>query len=368
MLQRSKVSSKRIWIDLDNSPHVPFFAPIIEELERRGCAVTVTARDAYQVRDLADFFHLKYMHVGRHYGKHKVFKIMGTCFRALQLLAVVRKQKPHLAIAHGSRSQTLASILARIPSLAIFDYEFVNTSALFKATWLLMPEVVRSSIQFTGNNLLTYPGIKEDVYAPNFTPDPKIVSELQLSESDVIVTLRPPATEAHYHKPESDDLFDAVMELLAQTPNVKAVLLPRNARQAIYLRQTWHGLLSAGKIVIPQRALDGLNLIWYSDLVISGGGTMNREAAALGVPVYSIFRGKTGAVDRNLADTGRLVLLESVEDVRTKVVLRRRVRPVGPAGGRSLALTAIADHIVSLVEGDTITRSDTLTRSHAVRG
>src|SRR6185369_10827554 len=81
-----------------------------------------------------------------------------------------------------------------------------------------------------------------------------------------------------------------------------------------------------GKTVIPHAALDGLNLMWHSDLVVSGGGTMNREAAALGVPVYSIFRGTIGAVDRQLAADGRLVLVETLDDVREKINLARRLR------------------------------------------
>ena len=121
-------ASRRIWIDLDNTPHVPFFAPIIKELESRGYSVTVTARDAYQVCEVADLFHMTYKRVGRHYGKNKALKVMGTCFRALQLRSVAAREKPDLAVSHGSRSQILASGLMRIPSLAIFDYEFAEQS------------------------------------------------------------------------------------------------------------------------------------------------------------------------------------------------------------------------------------------------
>jgi predicted glycosyltransferase len=95
---------RKIWIDLDNSPHVPFFAPIIEELERAGCSVLVTARDCFQVCELADLLHLEYRRVGHHYGKNKVLKLTGLCWRALQLLSSVVRYKPQLALSHGSRS------------------------------------------------------------------------------------------------------------------------------------------------------------------------------------------------------------------------------------------------------------------------
>ena len=268
------------------------------------------------------------------------------------------EEKADLAVAHGSRSQTLASLLLGIPSVAIFDYEFVNASALFKATWLIVPEIVAKSIRFDECKVLKYPGIKEDVYAPAFKPDPSIQSVLGLKTTDVVVTVRPPANEAHYHNPESDTLFEAVMDLLGQASDVKVILLPRNGRQALSLRKSWPDLFDAGKVAIPEQAVEGLNLIWHSDLVISGGGTMNREAAALGVPVYSIFRGKIGAVDRYLADTGRLVLLESVADVRGKIALDRRRRPIEHQGKSSIALRTIVDDVVAILNQRSIARND----------
>jgi predicted glycosyltransferase len=127
-------------------------------------------------------------------------------------------------------------------------------------------------------------------------------------------------------------------------------LLPRNERQSATLRREWADCIAKGKIVIPGHVVDGLNLIWHSDLVISGGGTMNREAAALGVPVYSIFRGKVGAVDRHLADTGRLVLLERVEDIHTKILLRPRVRDRREVSESSAALRSISESVISIAE------------------
>lgn len=342
---------RRIWIDLDNSPHVPFFAPIVEELKKRGHSVTLTARDAYQVCELADLFRFNYRCIGRHWGKHRILKVFGTCLRALQLISIIRRERPDLAVAHGSRSQTIASVLLRIPSLCIFDYEFANALVLIKPTWLMTPEIIHlnESMRKT-HRVLQYPGIKEDVYVPAFKPDPSIKSRLALDERNLVVVVRPPANEAHYHNPKSDELFAATIELLVSTPNVQVILLPRNHRQKVSVQKTWPAWFAAGKLSIPERPEDGLNLMWYSDLVISGGGTMNREAAALGIPVYSIFRGEIGAVDRYLSDSGRLVLIETIEDLRTKVVLVRRVRPAAPQNVAHAALAKIVDDIVRLAE------------------
>lgn len=341
-----------IWIDLDNSPHVPFFAPIIEELEKRGYSLLVTARDCFQVCDLAKLLGVRHKRIGRHFGKHRLLKVAGLCSRALQLVPTVLGKKPDLAISHGSRAQLLVSAAFRVPSVLVMDYEFARGLTWMKPHWIMIPEVIPNpAIDFDSSRVLKYPGIKEDAYVPRFKPDPSINEVLQLNEAEVIVTMRPPATEAHYHVSESDALFAAAMNYLGSRPEVKMVLLPRNAKQAASLRESWPQLFETGKVIIPAQAVDGLNLVWHSDLVISGGGTMNREAAAMGVPVYSVFRGTIGAVDRYLAKTGRLILLETVEDVRTKLILKRRTRSLTGDIGVTETLGTIVDHIVAVIEG-----------------
>ena len=344
---------RKIWIDLDNSPHVPFFVPIMRELGRRGYSLFLTARDCFQVCGLADLFHLSYRRVGRHYGKNKVMKALGTSYRSLQLLPTALQVRPDLTISHGSRSQLLAAKIARLRSLIIDDYEFCKPMPGLAPTWMLVPELISdSNVQSAVARILKYPGIKEDVYVPDFEPDPSIKAQLHLDDDSMVVTVRPPATEAHYHNPESEKLFDAVIDVLGHTDEAQIVLLPRNDKQAVSVRKSWPHLFSAGKILIPDRVIDGLNLIWYSDVVISGGGTMNREAAAMGVPVYSIFRGTIGAVDRYLTNEGRLVLLESIEDVRTKLILKRRSRPTHVETSTKGALESIVNHIAAIVESE----------------
>jgi uncharacterized protein len=349
----SHTGASRIWVDLDNSPHIPFFAPIIEQLERRGYAVTVTTRDCFQVVDLARLHHLRHRTIGRHFGKSRFFKVIGLGLRTLQLISAMRSERPDLAVSHGSRAQLVACRLLGIPSVVIIDYEFARGLQVIRPTWVMCPEIVaRGNSPYRSGRVLTYPGIKEDVYAPRFTPDPAIMRDLGLKPDDIVITLRPPATEAHYHNPESEVLLDAVFEVLAAAPQAKVVLLPRNERQEVSIRRAFPKLFETRKVLVPGTVVDGLNLIWHSDLVISGGGTMNREATALGVPVYSIFRGRIGAVDRYLASAGRLVLLESVDDVRSKLVLTRRHRSpdagIEPRG----ALSMIVDHLVGVLRTD----------------
>jgi uncharacterized protein len=347
-LDQTKSPGKVIWIDLDNSPHVPFFSPIIRELEKRGHRVTLTARDCFQVCGLADLYSMKYCRLGKHYGKNKVMKVAGTLYRSLQLSNAERDRKPDMALSHGSRSQILASKLLGIRSAVIMDYEYVTWLKIAKADVVIVPEVTAEAMASKGtpNRTRTYPGIKEDVYVPDFVPDPKILDELGIKESEILVAIRPPATEAHYHNPEAEVLFADSVDYLGSLDGVRMVILPRNERkQGDFIKTRWAEWCKSGKIIIPEHVVDGLNLIWHSDLVISGGGTMNREAAALGVPVYSIFRGKIGAVDRYLAKEGRLTLIEKPEDVRTKIKVVHREKPKDAGQRDKKTLMRIVDLI-----------------------
>jgi predicted glycosyltransferase len=195
------------------------------------------------------------------------------------------------------------------------------------------------------------------VYAPDFKPDPSILDELGLCNGDIVVTVRPPASEAHYHNPESELLLNELMERIWQAAGVRAVLLPRNKQQREQLQTNHPKWFANGKTIVPSRAIDGLNLLWFSDLVVSGGGTMNREAAALDVPVYSIFRGKTGGVDRRLEQDGRLIMIRSVEEVRTKIVFKRRDKSQPPDNRPRAALQDIVDHIEDIVRMEYLRRA-----------
>jgi predicted glycosyltransferase len=341
---------RKIWIDLDNTPHVPLFAPIIAELNRRGYEVLLTARDAFQVCELAEKKGMKCLKIGRHSGRNKVRKAAGLFCRAAQLAPVALREKPVIGLSHGSRSQILICNVLGIPTVMMDDYEFSRTPSLVRPSWFIAPEVIpNAALPCRDSRIRKYPGTKEDVYVPEFKEDPAFLESLGLNGRDLIVAARPPATEAHYHNSDAEGLFGRFMDRACRTDGVRVVLLPRNKNQGRALLGQFPHWFKDNRTVIPEGAVDGLNLIWHSDLVVSGGGTMNREAAALGVPVYSVFRGKIGAVDRDLQRQGRLTLVENAEDA-DRIALRRRARAAlhGPAS--SAALARIVDHVVEIVE------------------
>lgn len=345
-------ATKKVWIDIDNSPHVPLYIPIIEELEKYGIDLVLTARNMYQVCDLLDYFGLRCKVIGGHWGRNAFLRVLNNCVRAIQLMPTILQTRPDLAISHGSRAQLLASKLFGIPSIMMHDYEHNIKTGFIEAEWILMPDVIPDGAMTKKSEcVMRYPGLKEDVYIPRFHPDPSVLTQLGISRDDLVVTVRPPAIDAHYHTHESDTLFSETMRLLSSQPKVRAVTLPRNEHQKRQLLEEWGDLIASGCMVIPSSPVDGLNLMWFSDLVVSGGGTMNREAAALGVPVYSIFRGKIGAVDRYLAQEGRLTLLETADDVRTKISLVRRNHPDKVESRNLPALQCIVTTILAILAG-----------------
>jgi predicted glycosyltransferase len=321
-------------------------------LSQRGYEIILTARDCFQVRELAALYGTRCKLLGSHYGRNKLLKVVGLLIRALQLLPAARRQKPALALSHGSRAQVLAAGLLRIPSAVILDYEHVARLPFIRPDWVLAPEHISNYLLMKyAHRVIKYPGIKEEVYASDFEPEDRILSKLGIDQGDLVVTVRPPATEAHYHHAQSATLFAASMDFISRRPDTRIILLPRNEKQRDWVKKKWPKEFKHGKIIMPEFVPNGSNLIWHSDLVISGGGTMSREAAVLGIPAYSVFCGVLGGVDQYLMQSGRLVMLQSVAEIRAKLVLARRLRHPHPEPARADGLKCIVNTIAALAQG-----------------
>ena len=340
----------KVWIDLDNTPHVPFFEPIIREFRARGYEVFCTARDAFQVCDLARQKGLAFQQVGRHSGKNRIRKGLGLFYRAMQLLPLAFREKPVLAVSHGSRAQTIACKLLNIPTVLIEDYEHAAYPLSMRPRWEIVPESIGDEgLCCERDHARRYPGIKEHVYVRDFQPNDAVLKKLGLRDEHLIITVRPPATEAHYHNERGETLFFELMDFLLRDARVRIVLLPRNGKQGDWIRQTKPNWFNGDRVMVPGGAMDGLNVIFHSDLVVSGGGTMNREAAALGVPAYSILGGKVGAVDRALEHAGQLIIVQSVKDFAEKIKLVRRPRPLKLPAHGARALESIMAHLEEIL-------------------
>jgi len=305
------MASKKIWIDLDNLPHVLIFRHLIEELSKEYDLV-VTARDHAFTCELLDRFQIPHIKVGRYPGKHFIKKIMGTLWRAMLLFKKIILKRPVLAVSHGSRSMVIAAWLLRIPVITMFDYEYVH-GRLFEwlSTVILIPMAVKAKTPFSENaKYIGYPGFKEMLYLPFFQPDREFPQKIGLNDHKINVILRPPASTAHYHNPLAEELFEEILAIIARNEAMQAVLIPRLKLQINDYRSR-----NFTNIHILDTPVNGLDLIFYSDLVIGGGGTMNREAALMGIPVYSIFQGEKGVLDAELEEQGRLTFIQSKEDL-----------------------------------------------------
>jgi len=313
----------RIWIDLSNSPHVLFFAPIISLLEEQGHEVKVTARDFAQTIQLANKYGLNFETMGRHGGKSIYGKSKALINHSLILMKWAKKTGIDLAVSHNSYSQSIAASLARIPSVTIMDYEYqpANHLSFRLAKRVIVPEVFpQESLRLYGarkNKVRKYVGLKEEVYLFSFVPDPSYLDNIGIKNDRIIATVRPPADFALYHRFENP-LFEELIDWLTNKDEVLTIFIPRtNEQKELFTNRNYRNTF------IPQQVLDGPNLLYYSDMVISAGGTMNREAAVLGSPVYTIFAGRISAVDDYLIKTGQMIRLQEKCDFN-KIKLCKR--------------------------------------------
>ncbi len=316
----------RIWIDLANSPHVPFFKALINPLMDRGHDVLITARDFAETVTLAVAGGLNVEVIGAHGGRSLKGKAGNLVQRSLALVGWAHSRDIDLALSHNSYTQLVAAQVVRIPSVTLMDFEHqpANHLAFRLAAQVIVPRAFPPAYLLkygaAGERVQYYDGTKEDVYLADFQPDPVFRQQLitlGLNEEDVLVLMRPPAHQALYHR-FHNELFDEVLNGICSKASVKILLLARNGSQRQYYAKRY-----GRQIIQPDQPIDGPNLIAYSDLVISAGGTMNREAAALGVPAISLFAGKWAAIDEYLMQEGRMTRIESKGHL-DRIVLRKK--------------------------------------------
>ncbi len=369
----------RVWVDCTAAAHPLVLRPIIERLEAAGIEVLVTTREYGQTVGILDRLGIPYTAVGEHGGAGKLGKARALGGRSRQLMGLVWKWRPELALAHGSVDLALVSGLLRIPSVQMQDYEYAGLQrkiAFRIARRVLVPDSIpverMKAIGAPERKLFRFPGLKEEYYLADFAPTPAVIEELGLDREKLIVVVRPPPETSEYHAPNA--LSDAVLDRLAHEDGVQTVVIPRTEHQAEAARHlaaavagspaepgaapahsgpapepdpapadggpspepslasadggpspepspaSAHGgpspepspasvKVGAGGLIVPDRAVDAQSLIAYADLVVSAGGTMNREAVALGAPVYTTFAGRMGGVDEQLIAEGRLRVL-----------------------------------------------------------
>jgi predicted glycosyltransferase len=336
----------RVWVDLTNTPHVPFFTPIVRELRAAGHDVLVTARRFGYTVEMAKERIPDVVEVGRGSKVKLVGKGVSLVNRVADLSALMRRFRPDVAVSHGSYDQAITSKLRGCPQLIMVDYEFqpANHLSFRLATRLLLPAAFdQAVIDARGGKGKTsrYEGLKEEVYLVDWQPSDADRDALGIADHQgPVVTLRPAPTGALYHRGENP-FFDALVAKLGAMPDVRTLVVPRHPSDVPDLRAGY----ASDRIRILEQTVDGAALVYHSDVVVSGGGTMNREAVALGVPVHTLFAGTLGSVDAALIADGRMRRLTTQADVDALEVVKRDKAGVPPltTGVRDRVIATIAE-------------------------
>lgn len=311
------------------SAHVLVFRPLIELLRRQGAEIHITAREYAQTLQLLELHGLEAEVLGRHGGRSRFGKARSMASR----LPALRKWAEHrsfdLALAHGSHELTITARRLGIPSSTTFDYEFAwlqHQLGCRAATRVVVPEAIPAErlARYGAEppKLVQYEGLKEEYYLADFDPDPGALEAWTIDPARTLAVVRTPPDVSLYHR-RSNPLFPQVLSYLGSHEGVHALVLPRTPEQRDYVKS-----LELPSVIVPERAVDAQSLIALADLVVSAGGTMNREAAALGVPVYTTYGGRLGGVDEALIREGRLRPLTDPRALDLSKRLERRMTRV----------------------------------------
>jgi uncharacterized protein len=297
----------KVWVDISAPAHVLVFRPLLELLREDGHDVEVTTRDYAQTLELLARHDIEASVVGRHGGRSRLGKARSLLTRLGALRRHARGRDYELALAHGSHELTVTAHRLGIPSATTHDYEYATLQhhlADRAATRVVVPQAIPAErmarFGVRPPKLLQYPGLKEEYYLHDFEPDKGVLGELGVDPDRTLVVVRTPPDVSLYHR-RSNPLFPQVLAHLGGNERVQAVVVPRSPEQRAYVLD-----LGLPSLIVPEQAIDAQSLIALADLVVSAGGTMNREAAALGVPVYTTFGGRIGGVDELLMREGRL--------------------------------------------------------------
>jgi predicted glycosyltransferase len=308
----------RVWVDLTNTAHVLVLRPLVELLEADGHEVTLTARPLSHTVELLEDWGHSYTVVGRYGGARRLGKARAALARVPQLLAFARRRRFDRALAHGSTDLPPACRALRIPNTTMFDYEWASLQHHANcrlATRVLVPDAIPlerlARYGARPPKLVRYPGLKEEYYLADFEPDPAVLTELGVDAERPLAVVRTAPSYALYLGGSENPLLPRVLARLGRD-DAQTVVLARTREQREAIRARFPG------VVVPDRAVDGRSLVAFADVLVSAGGTMNREAAVLGTPVWSIFEGRLGAVDEQLVREGRLRLLGDPNETQVR--------------------------------------------------
>ncbi len=312
---------QKTWIDITNAPQVLFFEPFIDFFKKQKVSYIITCRDLGGSKELLLKKEIPFIELGTHHGKSILNKAIGTISEVKLRTDFLSKHKEiSLILTHQSPYAIVAGYLKNKKTIEFFDNEYATWSNLLSfplATKLYCPEALKEvnlskRFLFNEKKLHYYSGIKEGIYLNGFKKDKKIIKELKLKEKDYVV-FRPEANLAHYH-PTEKYTTKIIDKLVNDRQTV--VLVARYKNQKEEYKKKYE---NKKNFIILEKMIDGPQLIANSKLVLSAGGTMNREACVLGIPVISLYSGKLLAVDGWLIKKKYMKHISQVKDIKREI-------------------------------------------------
>ena len=294
----------KIWIDLTNSPHVNFFAGMINELKREH-DILLTCRPLANTIELLELYGFPYHVVGKHYGQNKIKKILGFIVRIWQLFVFLRRKDIDVAISHSSFYSPLVARLLGVRSIYLNDNEHAagNRISFIFADKIMVPEfldVRKVQRQWAeAEKIISYPGVKEGVYLWYYKLNYSSGSEIDNRENKKVIFIRPEPWAAQYYRGKRDFIDNLLVQL---KDTYKIVLLSRDKVQEEYYKQN-----KFVGVTILEKSIHLANIMKNCDLFIGAGGTMTREAAVLGIPAISIYQDRLLQVDEYLIKIGVMI-------------------------------------------------------------
>ena len=313
-----------IWFDLDNSPHVSLFIPVFNELKEKNVPFEITARDFAQTLELLEMHNIPNTQIGAHGGKSKIKKILNLFERSSELKKYAKNKDFRLAVSHGSRTQLLAANKLKIKSLLMMDYEYTESKIFNRySSFLLIPKFIPDerlkSVGLNLNKVMRYNGFKEELYLGSFVPDKSFRNSINIRENSILIVIRPPGMLGNYHDEKSEGLLINAINYFTSFNDAVVLISSRSQKDKEFINSN---IKKKNNLRFLEKAVNGLQLVNSADIVLSGGGTMNRESALLGTKTYSIFTARKPYLDEHLQSLGRLTFINSKEQIDKIEVVR----------------------------------------------
>lgn len=305
----------KIWYDITNTPQVHFVLAIKEALHKRqGHESIITTREFSETTRLLSQKTLEpFKVIGTHKGKSKLRKVGGVFSRFFD--AYNSAPGFDVSLSCGSESAIWTSFLKRRKSIAFGDNDlakqwlygpFVNKA--------FFPRAIDASILIkqgiSKSRLYQYDGFKEDIYIADYVPDGGFMSQFPFEN---YVVVRPENLQANYINNDSEKTITPVLLSALSASGYNILYMPRYDVDRAYA----DGIKN---VFVPDSPLNGLDVCYYADAVLTGAGTFAREAACLGVPSFSFFAGKSLlAVDKLLIKEGKMFFSRDVNELMSKL-------------------------------------------------